>query len=140
MAIVLRSVKGTELSYNELDGNFIDLDGRLTNVESWGESLGRLTEAESSLTSLESRVTAAEGDATLLTARVVDVEVGLSVVIDDLSNLTGRVTAVETVAAAATDYTPGTGAVWTAPAPTTVSEALDRLSAVVATLNGGTGA
>ena len=30
MAIVLRLVKGSELTFAELDGNFTDLDGRVT--------------------------------------------------------------------------------------------------------------
>ena len=33
MTITLRGAKGSELTYAELDGNFTDLDGRLTIVE-----------------------------------------------------------------------------------------------------------
>lgn len=33
MAIVLRSVKGSNLTPTEVDGNFTDLDGRLTDLE-----------------------------------------------------------------------------------------------------------
>lgn len=37
-------------------------------------------------------------------------------------------------------YTPGTPSNWANPAPTSLQEAIDRLAAVVKTLNGGTGA
>ena len=33
MAIVLRNTKSTALTFNELDGNFSDLDGRATTLE-----------------------------------------------------------------------------------------------------------
>jgi hypothetical protein len=34
MAITLRNIKGIALTYTELDGNFIDLDGRVDTLES----------------------------------------------------------------------------------------------------------
>jgi len=34
MTITLRSTKGVELTHGELDGNFTDLDGRVTTLES----------------------------------------------------------------------------------------------------------
>lgn len=34
MAIILRNIKGLALTYTELDGNFIDLDGRVDTLES----------------------------------------------------------------------------------------------------------
>lgn len=43
-------------------------------------------------------------------------------------------------AARDTSYTPATPSNWSAPAPTTIGEALDRLAALIKTLNSGTGA
>jgi len=41
---------------------------------------------------------------------------------------------------ATTSYSPTTPTDWNGTPPTTISEALDRLAAIVKTLNGGTGA
>lgn len=46
MAIILRAVKGAPLTIAELDGNFTDLDGRVTTLEDGGGSAG-LREIES---------------------------------------------------------------------------------------------
>lgn len=39
MAITLRNTKGLALTYNELDGNFTDLDGRVDTLESASDKL-----------------------------------------------------------------------------------------------------
>ena len=39
MAIVKRLVKGSELTYEELDGNFTDLDGRVTTAQQTADAI-----------------------------------------------------------------------------------------------------
>lgn len=43
MTITLRTIKGSELTYSELDGNFTDLDNRLITVEGAAIDSGNVT-------------------------------------------------------------------------------------------------
>ncbi len=52
-------------------------------------------------------------------------------------NITGVTTLTRATAATTIGYTPGNAADWVAPAPVTTQAALDRLAAIVRTLNGG---
>lgn len=68
MSITLRSNLTRELTHNELDGNFTDLNGRVTTLTA------DLNAAEATIATLTADLNAAEAKITTLEAQAVDFE------------------------------------------------------------------
>jgi len=72
MAITLRNTKGSALSFSELDGNFSDLDTRVTNLPDSSQVLGLIDSAYVSARVSTTTVTS-QIDSAYIQARQIDV-------------------------------------------------------------------
>ena len=101
------------------------------NQAKWIEVSRSAQDSNAAIATLQSDVDALETDVGTLQTDVSTLQSDVSDAEADISQLQSDVTALQASEGAAGPYTPGDGADWVDPDPTTIQQALDRIAAAV---------